>query len=246
MEDLVLWKPLYYTSIGLFIISIVSFPFSSTWSIIIVLFLVSLWSRIPGFIHFIFNQLSLNDFFIFIISAHVNGLIGGLFGVSTMLAGQFFGPNTWPPYTFRSCVSYFVGGLSVPLILNFTGGVNIAALFAFEGVSYAIYYLLVILFWRGEIGLEIAILPVVIFFDFFLNSIWLKSFGVFLDKLVTGGISSGWPFLIFAGIILGFILLAKNSKKVGDFLESLWSRIGGEKKKSGETFTEELNKGEEF
>jgi len=246
MEGLGLWKPLYYISIGLFIISIVLFPVSSTWSIIIALFLVSIWSKIPGFVHFIFNQLSLNDFFIFIISAHVNGLIGGLFGVSTMLAGQFFGPNTWPPYTFRSCVSYFVGGLSMPLILNFTGGVNIAALFAFEGVSYAIYYLLVILFWREEIGLEIAILPLVIFFDFFLNAIWLKSFGVFLDKLVTGGVSSGWPFLIFAGIVLGFILLARNSKKAGDFLESLWNRFGGKKETKEEIFVEKLDKGERF
>ena len=242
----VLWKPLYYASIGMFIISLFLFPFTKTWSIIVVLALVSLWTRVPGMVHFIFNQLSLNDFFTFVIAAHVGGLTGGLFGVFTMISGQIFGPETWPPYTIRSIVAYLIGGLSVPFILNFTGGINITALFAFEGVVYAVYYLLVILFWREEIGLELALLPVVIFFDFFLNAIWLNSFGVFLDKLVTGGISSGWPFLIFAGIILGFLVLAKNGKKVGTLLESIWDKLGGKKEETKREISKELDKGEKF
>jgi len=197
-------------------------------------------------VHFIFNQLSLNDFFTFVIAAHVGGLIGGLFGAFTMILGQIFGPETWPPYTIRSIIAYMIGGLSVPFILNFTGGVNITALFAFEGTVYAVYYLLVILFWREEIGLEIAILPVVIFFDFFLNAIWLNSFGVFFDKLVTGGISSGWPFLIFAALVIGFLILAKNTKKIGEFLESIWNKLGGKKEEKEENFVEKLDKSERF
>jgi len=247
MEDLVLWKPLYYTSIAMFLVSLILFPFSLTWSIILILALVSLWTRVPGMVHFIFNQLSLNDFFTFIIAAHVGGLTGGLFGAFTMILGQIFGPETWPPYTIRSIVAFVIGGLSVPFILNFTGGVNITAFFAFEGVVYTTYYLLVILFWREEIGLEIAILPVVIFFDFFLNAILLKSFGVVLEKLVTGGISSGWPFLVFATLVLGFLILAKNAKKIGGFLESIWNRLSGKREKNEEeNFVEKLDKGESF
>ncbi len=59
MEDLVLWKPLYYTSIGMFIVSLILFPFSTKWSIITILALVTLWSRVPGFVHFIFNKLAI-------------------------------------------------------------------------------------------------------------------------------------------------------------------------------------------
>ena len=81
---------------------------------------------------------------------------------------------------------------------------------------------------------------------FFLNAIWLNSFGVFLDKLVTGGISSGWPFLIFAGIILGFLVLAKNGKKVGTLLESIWDKLGGKKEETKKEISKELDKGEKF
>lgn len=242
LDDLVLWKPLYYTSIGMFILSLILFPFTKTWSIILALTLVSLWTRVPGMVHFIFNQFSLNDFFTFIISAHIGGLTGGLFGAFTMILGQIFAPDTWFPYTIRSIVAYLIGGLSVPLILNFAGGVNITALFAFEGVVYVIYYLLVILFGRDELGLEIALLPVVIFFDFFLNAIWLKSFGTFLDKLVTGGISSGWPFLIFAGLVLGFLILGRNAKKIGKYFE----RFFGRKESEERNLVKELDKGESF
>lgn len=238
MEDLVLWKPLYYTSIGMFILSLILFPFTQNWSIIIVFALVSLWSRIPGFIHFIFNQLTLNDFFTFIIAAHVNGLVGGLFGAFNMLSGLIFGPNQWPPYIIRGSIALFIAGLSTPLIINFVGSVSLTTFFIYEGLVYAIYYALVLLFSREEIGIEITVLPAVIFFDFFMNAFLFKSFGNFLDSLVTGGISGGWPFLIFAGVILGFVLLSKNANKIGKPFEKFF----GSKDSEDKVFYEEIKK----
>ena len=47
----VLWKPLYVMSIGMFILSIALLPFSMKWSVIVILALVTLWTRIPGFVH---------------------------------------------------------------------------------------------------------------------------------------------------------------------------------------------------
>ena len=81
MEGFVLWKPLYYTSIAMFLLSLALLPFSSKWSIITILALVTIWSRVPGFIHFIFNKLALNDLFTLIVAANAGWLTGSLFGV---------------------------------------------------------------------------------------------------------------------------------------------------------------------
>ncbi|MBI2545361.1 MAG: hypothetical protein HYW22_02055 [Candidatus Aenigmarchaeota archaeon] len=240
MEDLVLWKPLYYTSIALFILSLVLFPFNSQWSIVTILLLLSLWTRIPGFIHFIFNKLAMNDMFTLIIAANMGGLAGGIFGAFTMVFSRLFGPNEWMPYTIRATVALFVGGLSVPLIIASTGGVNTLALYLFEGVVYAVFYIQVLLFWREEIGIEIGLLPIVIFFDFFLTGWLVGAFGQTLSDMLTKGLTSGWPFIIFSGIILFYIWFSVNGKKIEGFLESIWNRIGGKKihKKDKEFFDE--------
>lgn len=250
MEGLVLWKPLYYTSIGMFIVSLILFPFSPKWSIITILMLVALWSRVPGFVHFIFNKLALNDLFTLIIAANAGWLVGGLFGVFGIMFPRIFGPNEWMPYSIRASVSVFVAGAMVPIIMNFTGGLDVTAVYLFEGVLYATYYALVLIFWREEIGLELVILPAVIFFDFFMNAFLIKIFGETLSNMMTTGLGSGWPFIIFSGLILSFFIIAKNGKRISGFLESIWNRLGGgkgnESENKEENFAEELDKGESF
>ncbi len=75
----------------MFVFSLVTFPFSQTISILTILALVSVWSKVPGYVHFIFNKLALNDFFTFIVAAHIGGLAGGLFGAFIVWFGRIFG-----------------------------------------------------------------------------------------------------------------------------------------------------------
>ncbi len=246
MEDLVLWKPLYYTSIVIFIISLILLPFSAKWSIIAILALVTLWSRVPGFIHFIFNKLALNDLFTLIVAANAGWLVGGMFGLFSIMFSRIFGPNEWMPYSIRAGISVFVAGASVPLILKFTGGLNVAALYWFEGVLYTVYYALVLLFWKEETGLELAIFPAVIFFDFFMNAFLIKIFGSTISNMMTNGLSSGWPFIIFSGIVLAFFITAKNGKKIAGLLESIWNKLGGTTTKTKEENWEKMDEGKKF
>lgn len=211
---LVLWKPLYFVSIGMFVLSLVLLPFSSKWSIVTILALVTLWSRVPGFVSFIFNKLALNDLFAFIVGASMGGKTGAIFGVFGILGARIFGPNEWWPYSLRASVAVFFAGLVTPLIVKFTGGITVTALYWFEAVLYFVYYLQVVLWWREEIGLEVAILPAVIFFDFFLNAAFVKMFGNTVSNMMTHGLSSGWPFIVFSGIILGFIFISRNGDKI--------------------------------
>lgn len=239
MEDLVLWKPLYYTSVLMFILSLVLLPFNSTWSVITILALVTLWSRVPGFIHFIFNKLALNDLFTLIVAANAGWLTGSLFGVFGILFARLFGPNEWWPYTLRAAIAVFVAGAFVPMILNSTGGLNVISVYWFEGILYATYYIQVLLLWREEIGLEIMILPAVIFFDFFMNAFLIKLFGSTLSNMMIKGLSSGWPFIVFSGLILFFLVIAKNGKKIAKFIESIFGR---KKETRGEDLAERIER----
>jgi len=127
------------------------------------------------------------------------------------------------------------------MIIASTGGVNTLALYWFEGILYATYYIQVILFWREEIGLEIGLLPIVIFFDFFLTGWLVGVFGQTLSDMLTKGLTSGWPFIIFSGVILFYVFLSRKGKKIADILESIFSKLGFSKGKDSpqENFYEE-------
>ena len=214
MQGIILWKPLYYTSIVMFVLSLVLMPISMQWSIITILALITLWSRIPGIVHFVFNKLAMTDLFALIVAVHAGWFIGALFGVFGIMFARIFGPYEWFPYTLRASISVFVAAASVPLILSITGGLNVVTLFLFEIVAYIVYYLLVIMFWREELMLEIALLPAVILFDFALNAIIINRFGDAFTDLMANGFSSGWPFLIFSAVIMFFVFLSRNAEKI--------------------------------
>lgn len=170
------------------------------------------------------------------------GVAGGLFGVFGIMFARIFGPNEWMPYSIRASIAVFVAGISVPLILNFTGGLNVAALYVFEGILYATYYALVLVFWRDEMGLEIALVPIVVFFDFFMNAFLISVFVQTFSNMMSGGFGYGWPFVIFSGMVLAFFVIAKNGKRIGGCLESVWNKFGGRSGEKEENLAEKLDR----
>ncbi len=223
MVEIVMWKPLYYVSIVMFVLSLLAYPFSQTFSVVTILALISVWSKIPGYVHFVFNKLAMNDLFTFIVGAYLGSLAGGLFGASVVLFGRIFGVNEYVPYTIRCAIGLFIAGMLAPFAVSVAGGININALFIFEGIFYAAYYTMVFLFAKDEISLEAGLLPFVIFFDFVLNATWLGSFGGAINNLMLNGVSSGWTFIVFVGIILGIIAFARNAGKIGEYVSGKMS-----------------------
>jgi hypothetical protein len=199
----------------MFALSLALWPFNQTWSVITILALVTLWSRIPGFVHFIFNKLALNDLFAFIVAVEAGWLVGGLFGAWGIWGARVFG-REWTPYSIRASIAVFAAAAATPVIVTFTGGLNVIALYLFEVVLYAVYYALVVLFWKSEIGLEVMILPAVLFFDFAMNGFLVGLFGNTIENMLSGGLTSGWPFLVFGGVVVAYAILARNGVTVAD------------------------------
>lgn len=218
LEERVLWKPLYYTSISMFVLSLLLLPFSPKYSAIMILALVTLWSRVPGFVHFIFNKLSMHDFFTFVVAAYAGVVTGALFAVSIILFSRIFGPQEWFPYTIRTTLSNGIGALFVPFAVGMMGGVNIWAFYIYEICTYIIYYLLVLFIWTDEMYLEIMLIPIVVFFDFYVNGKIFERFSSQLSDLMINGLGSATSIFIFAGIILLFILIARNGEKIARLL----------------------------
>ncbi|MFH1585662.1 MAG: hypothetical protein ABIB79_02760 [archaeon] len=235
----VFWKPLYLASGLMFILSLILIPISMKWAIIMSLALITLWTRIPGFVHWIFNSLSLHDLFAFIIATTIGIPTAILFHTFGLWGARLFGPEEWTPFTIRMSISGIGAILLIPTLINYSGGANITGFLYYMITSYVIYYLLVLIFSREDIMYEIIALPSAIFFDFILN---LELFGIFgstLSNMLKNGINSGWPFIIFAGGVMGLIFLSKNAKLIGDHIKKEWDKIFRTKKNKPRKKTKE-------
>src|SRR3989344_8108726 len=124
----VFWKPLYFASIFMFVVSLILIPISIKWSIIVVLALITIWTRIPGFVHFIFNAFSMNDLFAFIIAATVGVPTAIAFHIFGLWGARLFGPDEWTPYTIRATICGIVAIMLVPVITGYSGGTNLSGL----------------------------------------------------------------------------------------------------------------------
>ncbi len=217
---IILWKPLYILSVGMFVLSVVLLPFSMKWSVMVILLLVTLWTRIPGFVHYLFNQITMHDFFGYIVAGTVGVPIGIFFVISGLWGARIFGPTEWTPYTIRATISAIVAVLFVPSLIAHFGGLTIIGFIYFQLIQYIVYYILILIFYPEEIMIEIMCFPGSIFFDFILTVNLFGAFGVAISNMMINGINSGWPFIIFAGIIIALFFLSKNATAIGNFINT--------------------------
>ncbi len=227
MEETVRLKPLYIVNIIAFVLALALLPFSIEWSMFFVLFIITIWSKIPGFIHFIFNKVTIDDVTTFIIALNMGSLEAIVFVLSVLWIGKLFSPGQWMPYVVRTSIAMSVFAIGAPILMQFTGSIT-TSFFASMVLMYAVYYALVLAFWREEVGTEIAILPAVLVFDFGMSGGIVSMFGGALSSMMTNGLGSGISIMIITGFVLGFITLSLNAKKLGSFVSN---RIGGKSQK---------------
>lgn len=240
MEEIYL-KPLYIISVLMFVISLVLIPFSTKWSILVIIALTILWTRVPGAINVFLQTLAIYPMMVFIISATIGRGTGILFLMIAMWGTRFFRPEEWVPYNIRATVSGLVAIALVPTIIGLAGGINVMAFFFYLLIDYIVYYLEVFVLFNEEIPLELAILPSGILFEFVLGIAFFKAFGGQLSSLLLNGIQSGWPYLIFTLLILGLIALSLSAGKIGRFLSEKWDALLGRKEGEVEKIEEKVH-----
>ena len=64
-----------------------------------------------------------------------------------------------------------------------------------------------------------------------MGSIIIKVFGNTVSNMFVNGLSSGWPFIIFVGIILGFWVLINNGEKINEKFDIIKNKLNLENNK---------------
>lgn len=206
------WPIIFVLTITLYILIVLSLPFSRNLPLIFLFAVIGIWSRLPGVgIHhpfYILYQADVIDIFMLIISIHISPFHAILFvwfcNISSRSAGVFPG---WPG-TFHDCIIMTVLALLAPLFYSISSQ-NILVVVAIYSVLRIVGFIIMGFIWPirsisqlfiEEIGAGFAI--------FIINMFYAKMFGSFFENLLIKGAVFNWPlFLLVTIIVLGIFII---------------------------------------
>ena len=213
---LVRWKLLYYFSFLLFISSTLFIPFDKTISVLILFFLIGLWSRIPGMIAFFAHPMEIFDVLIISIAININPLFAGVFGFFGILIPKLFAPQEWFPYVIRHSIARFFSAFSVPWAYAYFDGSFIPVFIVFTIVDWIIYLALGPFIEPGGFAGFIAGLPydiMVIPAELIYTALIGPPLNMLISVILSGGVSFNMTLFLIGGAILSLMYFTKGIKQ---------------------------------
>jgi hypothetical protein len=210
---LVLWKPLYKTTIVLYLlVLLLAFP-APIAATVLLFAIIAIWSRVPCFISEFTKDLEIVDFTTVVVTIYVGPVVGALFGSGIILGTRLFGPTEMLSYTIRDSICFFFGAFAASFMFAVTGGNVLVTMFSLTFVRYTLYPVLGLLFSPGLFVLDAIILsvsaPVAIMSNLFL----VKVFGNSFDTMFEAGATLNWWLFLFVTVIIAVFFI------VGRFME---------------------------
>ena len=222
------WPAVVATTVFLYILVLITLPFSSVHATVFLFALIAFWSRLPGcgIVHpaWIISNLDLVDIFSIIISVNLGSLQGAGFVIAVNLWSRAVG--VWPDWIGQLKDTGFMALLCfiIPLIWQLTGGSIVMTTFAF-GIGRSILFIIagIVIPHRSfghqlvvEVQFQSSLLAV--------NYFYAKFFGNYFDNLLTQGVAFPWILFLGATLIIAVVYMSlyRTSKTGKGFLITLF------------------------
>jgi len=216
------WPIIIFFTIILYVLTIITLPFSTVYATIFLFALIAFWSRMPGVgcYHpfFILYQSDLIDIFTLFVAIHVGVIEAVIFTVFCNLSSRAAG--IYPPWqgVIKDAIIQSVIAVMAPLLYVIVGG-NIFALVAVYTILRSLGFFIFGFIWPMfsipqllliETGAAVAV--------FVVNMFYAKIFGTFFESLLQKGVAFSWILFLFATIVIiavSILYLGLSPKKTG-------------------------------
>ena len=206
-SELILWKPLYKTTVVLYVsIFLLALP-APQLSILALFALIAVWSRVPALMTLFTKDVEVVDIFTVMTAVYYSSWVGALFGSGIILFTRLFGPTEPLDYTIKESICFFVGSFTAPVVYYITNGNLTITMFSFTFVRYTLPMVISLLINPGALVLDISLVlmngPTMIMFNLFI----LNVFGDFFSHVFEKGAVLNVSLLAVATGIVGVIFL---------------------------------------
>lgn len=206
-DKLILWKPLYKTTVVLYIlVFILAFPAPKI-ATLLLFAIIAIWSRVPALMTQFTKDVEVVDFTTVTITIYFGPLVGCIFGSGIIAFTRLFGPTEPMDYTVRDTICFFIGAFVVALVYKLTGGHIMITMFSMTFIRYTVYPILGLFFNPGALVLDIVILSISLPIAIVSNVLLVKIFGDSFDKIFAHGASLNWGLFAFVTLIIAVIFV---------------------------------------
>lgn len=200
------WKMVNFVTIILYIIIIISLPFSQTTSTLFLFALIAFWSRLPGVGTPPPGEwlmlLDVVDVFSMIIAINIGGLQGAVYSIVINIGSRLVGNFPGWIVVMKDAIAQFIVCLIIPYVHIITGRNILVTI-----IWYSILRLFVMLpmrFFYAKYPLPQALFMMTVggIALGFVNSFYASLFGGFFDRLLQEGVKFSWTLFIFATLVI--------------------------------------------
>jgi len=160
-EGVVSWDRLYYASVGLLVLAVITGFFSKTISFILWITLISLLTEIPGFINHYLYEINMGEFFGVLLAIHFGGIKIGLFLAVYVVLLPVFSRMWKPDESIMGAISTFIAFALIPVFYYHVYNQNLLlTLFTYTALMYITIFLQALIFAPGKLfeGLRIVLI----------------------------------------------------------------------------------------
>lgn len=223
------WPLVNFVTTTLYILMLITLPFSRIYSAVFLFALIGFWSRLPGVAIpsplYILYLADFIDFFTVIITIHLGPMEGAVFSFSLNIVSRMCGNFPYWMGVIKDSAAQAIACFAVPLIYSLSGG-NIV-------MTMTIYTVLrALLFFPMRIIPDGTSWVYFIFYDMIgatiamtgINIFYAKIFGSYIDSLLQQGLKFNWMFFLIITAII-YVLRKKAAKQTEQRFKSIPSQI---------------------
>jgi hypothetical protein len=205
----------------LYLLTILSLPFSADKASVFLFAIVALWSRLPGVgmpsPMYILYFLDLVDFFSLIIAVNIGGIEGAIFTICLNLGSRIVG--VFPSWigVMKDAIAQGVTCLIIPFVYSLTGGDIFMTMIWYSVIRILMFIPLRILPVETTLPQFIVMLFAAGGAQLAINAAYVKLFGNFFNNLLQEGVAFNWILFFFVTlvILIFYISVFGKSKTIG-------------------------------
>jgi hypothetical protein len=202
------WPLVIFTTVVLYVLVLVTLPFSSIYATIFLFTLIGFWSRLPGVgLNIHYNLLyfaDVIDIFCVIITVSIGGFAGGIFALFGNLWSRLCGSSpAWSPVLTDSFAQFFAA-LVLPFFYSLSGSNILISVVIFSILRLIFLVPLDMVFYRLPLIQYIFNITIITVSLFAINLFYAKLFGNFFISLLLKGTTFSWTLLFIATLVILF------------------------------------------
>jgi len=236
------WPLVFVTTLVLYILIVVAFPFNKQASTVFLFLLIAYWSRLPGCgiptPFFVLYQADLVDMFSLIVAINIGGPYGAVFSILGNIMSRAAG--VFPPWAgvINDAASQSVICMFIGFIHALTGNIFVTMMFytVIRRLGFIVGYFLSGGAYGSPVYFFFILWPGATAVSLLINGFYAKYFGFFLDEVLKQGVQFNWPLFIAATIVIAIMwrmMVGKTSSKYlhqGVLMKALVRKMSGKKK----------------